>query len=70
MCFDKRSKVLFKFEPDGPDWAEALAPCETPYELLPLDAGLVGWRSARISSTARSATSCASSTSTGCWSPA
>ncbi len=42
MCFDKRSKVLFKFEPDGPDWAEALAPCETPYELLPLDAGLVG----------------------------
>ena len=42
MCHDKRSKVLFKFEPDGPDWEEALAPCETPYELLPLDAGLVG----------------------------
>lgn len=42
MHFDKRCKVLFKFEPGGPDWAEALTPCDTPYELLPLEVGLVG----------------------------
>lgn len=42
MHFDKRRKVLFKFEPDGPDWGEALSPCDTPYQLLPLEIGLLG----------------------------
>lgn len=42
MHFDKRSEVLFKFEPDGADWVEALSPCDTPYQLLPLEIGLLG----------------------------
>lgn len=42
MRADKRSKVLFKFDPAGPDWGEALLPCDTPFTVLPLEAGLVG----------------------------